>query len=94
MGRAAIDFELERSLCGAQFIDHLVVRDFGGFDHLDSLVHTGVKRLPFGRDCLHSKFRERILQLLVDQFDAAAKLVLLICGRVQGALEAIQRWKK
>ena len=52
----------------------MMVLGFLSVHHFNGLVKMRIKRFTLGRDGTKSQFGERILHLLVDEFDAAAKL--------------------
>jgi hypothetical protein len=64
------------------------------FDHFDGLVQVRVEWLTFGGDGPQAKFLQRILQLLVNEFNACAQLRFVGWSRLQRALKAIQDRKK
>src|ERR1700751_2115361 len=61
--------------------------------HLNRLMQMGIKRFTLGWDGPYSQLRQRVLELLVDQLHAAAKLTGLRC-HIQGSLEAIENRQK
>src|SRR5262245_64460537 len=73
-----------------QFVDDLMVWDVGALHHLDGLVYVRIEDLTFGRDRAHSQFCKCILQLLVDELNASAKIVSLAGRSLQGAFEAVE----
>ena len=56
-----------------QFFEYLMIRGVGGFHHFDGFVQVGIELLALRRNRRASQLLQRILQLLVDEFDSAAK---------------------
>ena len=60
-----------------QFFEYLMIFGVGGFNHLDGFMEVGIEGLALGRNGAQTQLLQCILQLLVDEFDSAAKLGFL-----------------
>ena len=68
----------------------MMVLGFLSVHHFNGLVKMRIKRFTLCRNWSQPEFGERVLQLLVDEFDSAAKFRLVGSAGLQGALEAVQ----
>ena len=68
-----------------------MILGFRGVHHLDRLMKMRIKRFPLGRNRTQTQAYQRILQLLVDEFDTAAKFRFVSGARLQRTFEAVQR---
>ena len=73
-----------------QFFEYLMIIGIAGFNHLNGFVKVGIEGLAFSRNGAQAQLLQRTLQLLVDEFDSAAKLGFISRASLQCTFKAVE----